>query len=484
MKKKHLYGTMLWAFFATAVLSAGCSDDDNDYPDVDGQNPTISLTTGHIQSEIGRTFTIAGKVADKDGIRSIHLQNADLYLDKTIDLLAIYKEPVYEYDLSYQFTTPKTQTGESFTIKVTVTDLGGRTVEDNVLVTMDGDFDAPTFKSAPAPEVAIFLTSEPKYTLSFTVEDNKALDSVIVSAPSLQLERRLKVEGKSYDFAEELNLPEEDGSYEVTIRSVDKFALANTYTTKISVASYFDFEKLYLADVDKEEEMTSDLFGVPMLIEHTGEFTYTARFYNEVANNEIRFVPQKTGFSPICYGIDPEDDTKLTPIPEKSKPIILPEAKKYYEISFNVQTKEFSFKTYEPTDEPLKLGIDIDFNDTSGVQPFQIGLAGAGFPGYASWQTGNCPVLTQDADNPYLLYTTINLEAGSEVEFTISATHIKNWWPEPYWRFEKGEKDSGENEYNTKNGGNNMSKVTVKKSGKYMFKFDTHLLRSRFYPIN
>lgn len=484
MKKKHLYGALLWAFLATTVLSVGCSDDDNDYPDVDGQNPTISLTTEHIQSEIGRTFTLAGKVADKDGIRSIRMENAEINLDKTIDLLAIYQEPVYEYDLSYKFTTPKTQTGDSFTIKVTVTDLGGRSVESNVLVTMDGDFDAPTFKMAPASEVSIFLTTNPQYTLSFTVEDNKALDSVIVSAPALQYEKKLKVEGKSYDFLDTFSLPEKDGSYDVTIRTVDKFALSASASTKISVASYFDFEKLFLVDVDKEEELTTDLFGIPMLIEHTGEFTYTAHYYNEEANNGVRFVSQKNGFSPICYGIDPDDNTKLTPIPDKAQPIILPEAKQYYEINFNVQTKEFSFKTYKPTAEALKLGTDIDFNDGSGTQTLQIGLVGAGFPGYASWQTGNCPVLTQDADNPYLLYATLDLEAGSEVEFTISATHIWNWWPEPYWRFEKGEKDSGENEYNTKNGGNNMNKVTVKKGGKYMFKFDTCLLRSRFYPIN
>lgn len=49
MKKKHLYGAMLWAFLVTANLCTGCSDD-NDYPDVDGQNPTMTLATDHISS--------------------------------------------------------------------------------------------------------------------------------------------------------------------------------------------------------------------------------------------------------------------------------------------------------------------------------------------------------------------------------------------------------------------------------------------------
>lgn len=59
MKKKHLYGAMLWAFLVTANLCTGCSDD-NDYPDVDGQNPTMTLATDHIESGAGHRFTIEG----------------------------------------------------------------------------------------------------------------------------------------------------------------------------------------------------------------------------------------------------------------------------------------------------------------------------------------------------------------------------------------------------------------------------------------
>lgn len=85
MKKKHLYGAMLWAFLVTANLCTGCSDD-NDYPDVDGQNPTMTLATDHIESGAGHRFTIEGTLEDKDGIASISLQCADLHLNKTIDL--------------------------------------------------------------------------------------------------------------------------------------------------------------------------------------------------------------------------------------------------------------------------------------------------------------------------------------------------------------------------------------------------------------
>lgn len=123
MKKKHLYGAMLWAFLVTANLCTGCSDD-NDYPDVDGQNPTMTLATDHIESGAGHRFTIEGTLEDKDGIASISLQCADLHLNKTIDLIEIYGAPQESYDLSYYFDINRNEIGERFTVKVTVTDVG------------------------------------------------------------------------------------------------------------------------------------------------------------------------------------------------------------------------------------------------------------------------------------------------------------------------------------------------------------------------
>ena len=92
-----------------------------------------------------------------------------------------------------------------------------------------------------------------------------------------------------------------------------------------------DFPKMYLADVATVEELNSDIFGVPMVINHTGEYQYRARYYNKAAGTEIFFLPQKTDFTPICFGLDPEDNTKLTDDPETAKPIVLDEAGVYYE---------------------------------------------------------------------------------------------------------------------------------------------------------
>src|SRR5574344_2051646 len=111
---KGMQSALLIALLAVASLITSCSSD-NDYPDVDGKAPTISLATDHIQTEIGRQFTITGDVADNDGLQSIRIQNSDLQIDKTIDLLTIYPDSLlHNYALSYNITTAKTQEGDSF----------------------------------------------------------------------------------------------------------------------------------------------------------------------------------------------------------------------------------------------------------------------------------------------------------------------------------------------------------------------------------
>lgn len=108
--KKHFLNAMLWAFLSLAFCTTGCRNDDG-YPDVDGQSPTITLAAEHIQSGAGRRFTIEGELEDKDGISSVNLQCADLNLNKTIDLIEIYGTPKETYKLSYYYDINKNEIG-------------------------------------------------------------------------------------------------------------------------------------------------------------------------------------------------------------------------------------------------------------------------------------------------------------------------------------------------------------------------------------
>lgn len=475
---------LTWALLATTGLGlTACSDDDGtNYPTVDNAVPTITLSSDHIQIEPGHTFTISGVAKDADGLKSIKLKNADLYLDKTIDLLAIYPDTLlHEYNLAYSYDSGNWQEKDEYNVEVSVEDVVGNTASATVRITPDGDNTAPTFSPTPSSTVSLSAQS-PTFTVETTVADNMGLKYVTYLLTDAQdttdvvATDSIAVSGLTYDFKKTVELDTRENSYKMTLTACDGFGNITTATSTVSVSA--DFTKMYLADVSTAADLTSDVYGVPMLIEHTGKNEYRARYYNQKAGTEIRFIPQKTAFTPTCFGLD--DNGKIVNDPN-AKPIVLDEVA-YYEITFNTSTGEYSKSTYKPTDEPFPQGEM--FTENGIEQPYLLSLAGSGLPGADSWSTSKPFVLTQDANNKYLFYGDMELKAGTDLEFTITPKSESGWWPEPFWRFESGENDSKENEYNTKNNGNNMTKMTVKTSGKYRFEFDTHLLRSRIYPHN
>ena len=482
-KSNHSLLAALLAMTAV-TFATSCSDDDN-FSDVDGKAPTIALETDHIQTEAGRQFTIAGQVKDADGIRSIRLQNSDMLLDKTINLLELYGDSlIYDYKLAYKYTSKKDWTdSSSFPVNITVEDIGGRTTSATLTVSADGDFTNPEFSVAPSGELTV-LVQNPKLTLGFTVTDNKRLNYIQVECPALGINDRIDAAGQSEMKVKKVyEVPSEKQSCLLTVTAYDKFNNKVIAQSTVNVDEMPDFEKMYLADVESAKDLTSDVYGVPMVIDHTGPYEYTAHYYNQKAGTKVRFIPQMTDFEPICFGVDPSDNSVLINDASSALGIELNEVA-YYEIKLNIVTGAYSVKTYEPTTEKMTLdgSTTIDFGDGSGAQPAQICLAGGGLPGTPSWttnQNNDAFILSQDAANKYLLYRECELEAGTEIEYTISQTHWWGWWPEPYWRFDGSEF----NEKNVKNGGDNMKKSKVPATGKYRIEFDYHLLRSRIIPV-
>ena len=474
---------LLWnVVFLSLMLSAGfalqsCSSDD-DYSTVDGLAPTLDITTA-IQTELGRDFTITGVAKDADGLKSIRLVNDSLHLDKTIDFLTYYPDSLlHSYNLSYKYAGQSTWgVNDAFPVEITVTDVGGRTTTKTVNVTTDGDFSNPTFTSAPSSGLTVLLQN-PKLTLNTTVADNKNLGYIKVFVPGLNINDSILVSGKEYKLTKTYDLPATEGSYEMTLTVGDAAGNKTTTNCTIKVSDLPDFARMYLADVDNTEELNSDLYGVPMLIEHTGKYQYTAHYYNKAAGTKVRFIPQLTDFQPICFAVDPSTGL-LTSDPSTGEPIVLNETG-YVKIKFNTVTGDWSVDKWTPTTKKMTLDgtTTVDFKDGSGAQPAQICLAGSGLPGTPSWttnQNNSAFILNQDKANPYRLYREMKLEKGTEISFTISQTHWWGWWPEPFWRFD----GSDENGANVLNGGDNMKSVKVQKTGTYLFEFDYALLRSR-----
>ncbi len=484
-KNKNFFRPLLAGLFGllAGVSMTSCSSDD-DYPAVDDQAPVLQLTTAHIQTEPGRQFTIEGIAKDADGLKSITLKNEGMNLDKTIDFLTYYPDTLLtDYHLSYHYTAgSEWKDADQYPVTVTVEDVRGHQTEATVLVTPDGDFTAPTFTQAPSKELTVLLQN-PNLSLTTAVADNKNLSYLVVSIPDLNVYDSLSISGTSYIYNKVYEMPEKEATYNMTVTVGDKFNNRTSTASTITVSDLPDFDKMYLADVDDAADLTSDVYGVPMLIEHTGKYQYRALYYNKTAGTGVRFIPQKTDFQPICFGVDPTTGL-LTSNPNVGEPIKLNKVG-YYEIDFNTVTGEYDVKSYTPTTKSLGMldgSQKIDYKDGSGAQTYEIVLAGSGLPGTPSWTTNpnnNAFVLYQDKNNPYRLYREMTLAKGTKISFTISAAHIWGWWPEPYWRFD----GSDENEANKLNGGDNMKEMTVPADGKYLFEFDYALLRSRIIPV-
>lgn len=508
--KKHFLNAAFLAFLSLALCTVGCSDDEG-YADVDGLEPTMALVTDHIQSGAGHRFTIEGTLTDADGIATINLQCADLYLNKTIDLIEIYGEPKTTYELSYFYDLDRNELGERFTVKVTVTDVGGRSVSQDVLVTMDGDFENPTFTVVPSSEVTVLIKAETKFKLNFTVSDDRALDYVLVEMPGIEGFENLKIEanGKTVlEVSEQIVLPSEVQVYNVKLTAVDMKGNQTVNTFVINVSEMPDFPKMYLADVKTTAELNSDVFGVPMVINHTGEYQYRARYYNKTAGTEIFFLPQKTDFTPICFGLDPEDSTKLTDDPDTSKPIVLEEAGVYYEIDINVKEATYSMRTYSVTEATDPINYEYgkkcfdrweNGNEADFIE-FYIGWGG-------SPQDAGNHLFVQDANNPHLFYypaagETWTLEAGEELNFMISNYHPDGWWDHVEWRCDNSTEIEKFGYFSKKDDVNpnwegvnrkwadgsavedNWMKPTVLNAGNYRFEFDAHLGRGKIVPAN
>lgn len=519
--RKHFYNALFGGIFLLALNATGCSDDVGSYPDVDGQVPTMTLTTEHIKSGAGHDFTIEGKLTDEDGISAIRLECKDLYLNKTIDLIEIYGEPKKSYDLKYSFALAADELGEQFTVKVTVVDVGGRETSQEVLITMDGDFEDPKFVLGPSNDglVPMILKKDDNgslsvdpYVMEIEVSDDRALQSLLLNIEGVTGYENIEVDlggltTSKYQWT--INLPAVKKDYDATIVVTDKEDKTSTINFTLSVTDVVDFPKLYLADVPKGDvaALTSDVFGVPMVISHTGEYQYKARYYNKTAGTEIYFLSDKANFSPVCYGLNPEDDKKLLNDPNLAKPFVLDIPNVYYEITLDLLMSSYTIRTYSVEEASDPMGhyqygekcFDVWENGSEFIE-FYIGWGG-------SPQDAGNHLFVQDENNPHLFYypaegETWSLSAGEEMNFIISNYHPSGWWDHVEWRcdnstdIEKFGYFSKKNDVNPDWEGTNRQwsdgtavndnwmKPTVTKAGNYRFEFDSHLGRGKIVPAN
>ncbi|MFO8000639.1 MAG: hypothetical protein R6U46_05295 [Marinilabilia sp.] len=478
MKKSVINRLLLLSFILGAALW-GCEDDDEKSWNVD-HDPVLDLKAEEIHSQQGRTIRIEGTVTDEVGIKMINLNIDDWYLDRDIEI-SQGDSLVESYDLQYEFEIPEDVPDEEHEIKITVHNMGDRSISRNVKVHMDGDFDNPSLDvHDPVDGLTLAPEGEIPVDIKASLSDSRQLGYFVVKEPTIDFYDSVSFMGTGemdYQYENTATLPEETGEYNFEFLLVD--SAGNKVDENRLVKASYDFDKLYLADVDTEDELTSDLFGVPMLISKTDPYNFEAKYYAESAGTEVRFIPQTSSFRPHCYGLDPEDPSKLINDPENAEPIVL-EEEGYYRISLDLENLTYEMESYVPDDPYFEAKTEEPDDDSYIESEYvgELGIVGTGFPEYPDqdWTTWAAIEFDRDPDNNYRFYKTLDMEGT--VEFIFSPEHPWGWWPEPFWRFDRSE----EPEKTVRNGGDNVS-MEVPERTTYKVTFDSHLNRAKAVQV-
>lgn len=424
------------------------------WKDVDGAAPGLSLYSSHERTEAGRSIKIEGKVTDNDGIASIDIVCHELNLNKRIDIVDIYGQPLKEYDLDYDFKIQENQDGEAFNICITVEDIGGRKHQQDLRVTLDGDWTPPYFTTNPDAEVIVLIKEETSFNLKFSVSDNRVVDyvdievvditdGVDVRKPVEGFPRRVEGNGSGkFDFSEKLSLPSKAAILLATVTAYDREANepahSATFSSIVRVQQLQDMEKMWLCDVESEDDLNSDIFGVPILCDHVGPFQYEVRYYNEKSGTEVCLLGQKSSFGPLCFAPSKDNSNILGDNPDEVDRIKLSQANSYYLISFDTYNGTFSAEPYS-----IDSAIDPVMHMHYGSD--DLNTWWGGWDTDAWWQeyyfgpmsSGPDVVMkmTQDSRNPHIyIFEDWKLNKADDLHFAIHNWHSHGWWNFVIWR--------------------------------------------------
>jgi hypothetical protein len=271
---------------------------------------------------------------------------------------------------------------------------------------------------------------------------------------------------KSYRVKYKFRMPDTAAnkihSITLTATNVGNNATAKQYKVSLNT----DFPKMYLTETTDPAKLTSDLLGVPMLINKLGSYSYETTYYSSAANSKIWFIPGKTAIRPIMYGVDPANTTKLTGDFTKAQPIVLP-AVGYYKI--NIHTLNLTY-TVTPLPAP---------NPANAFT--QVAIAGRGFTDFPTMNyqnvLPNIILLDKDPTNPYLFTKLVKVGIPAGQTYTTAAFIFttNNGWTN-FWRFDNG----ADPEATVFNGGTDAVLNITASPIEYKVTFDTFTNRAKF----
>ncbi len=466
--------TKIWLLFATLLMLAACGEDE---VSVDSE-PNLQIDD-MITGLPGENLVMTGLISDPAGIRQVELIYEAWDLAKVISL----EDGITQFELAYTFKVPETEVeGTTHSIEIVATNAGGNTRSSSIQVELTLDIVPPSISFASPNDGGTYIAAAgPEFELSFIVEDNTQLSKVTLVG--LGFNEEFVVSATSFSFREEVDFSL-SGPFEVSVTAEDVQGNIATSSINVTIEEALRFEKMFLADVSTDDALTSDVFGVPMLIdgfisEDSAGVIFEARYYNNAPNTEIRFIPQKSSFAPFSFGAGENEGELVLGNDNTVNPIILTEIG-YHKILIDLVNFTYTTEMYTPSDEVFDLiilmGTGVRVNNASTCVSNEDGSE-------ACWWFGSGKELVADSNNPYLFTATVELFdhdlAGDGNNGFILGANPEGW--SPFWRFDQGGEIGAEPEATVPNDGINFL-FGEQHYGIYTFEFDTHLNRARVIP--
>lgn len=438
----------------------------------DAPNFVLNVETSQLEPVPGTYMYIRGVAQASNSLESVRIKIEDWELDKTITMKS---DDIKTYDVDYKFMAPDDVDSEkNAEINVMVTDKAGLQTQYQFFASATGDNSAPEIFAnknirLQLPEFyeVVSTGATTDFNLEFDAVDEKMLKEISVVCEDINYSKQISVHAMDYHFVDKLSLTESK-QYIIGITATDNDG--NKVKKELSVMlGLKDYDVMYFADVNTDEELNSDLYGIPMEAVKEGNYIFSATYYNRNANTEVRFLTDETTFTQTTFGLDEEGKLTSGSNTTDVKPVVLPKANQYYKVTLNLIDMTVTANEVTPP---------VDPNSQT-----KVGLlkGSSGWLDNPGWNPLHAIELTKCASNTYLMWTELEVNSSHRrLDFTFTGVGNNTW--NPQFRF----RSSIEPDIVVpgKDGALCQFPYSITQNTTYRFYLDTYALRSWAVPVS
>ncbi len=463
MKKYQFY---LIALLLSSLTIVNCEDSDSIEVD---STPLFDEVSEGVESLPGLNVTFEAVVSDPAGIKYVNIKYEPWFLDKTI----VKDSLPTSYTLRYNFIVPQGEVvGSTHTIPITITNSGGKSTMKEIVVLLDKDVAAPVVNvMSPLDGSTVFINDDNEIEFNITCEDRSLVKFEITSS---LLNEVVPLSGTTTTYTKSLNV-ETTGTYPFKISVTDANGNVTTKTVDVNVFDKLKFTKMFITNETEELALASYIFGNPQATQPSAvveekDFVFTTKFYAETTMTKVRFIPQKTSFSPFALGADPNAVGKLAIGSNASVSPIILEQTGYYEIKLDLRDLSYTITPYTPSSTTysnvyiIGRGVRVGTSTTCFKPDGTTVLC---------WNFASGKPFVVDPANPHRWTLDVTFEDqpnDAGVNGFILNANASGW--NPFWRFDNKDLPDAA----VFNGGVEYV-YGPEKFGNYKLTFDTHLNR-------